>query len=326
MKIVISPGHGLKIRGASYSDPDGWGLDEVDEARRVVPALAEALRQRRGFEVEEVYDNTSTQQQQNLEWLVAEHNKRERDLDISVHFNAAEPTEGMRGTECFYQTQTELAGLVSEAIADAASITDRGAKYGNFYWLSHTNRPAILIEVCFVDARLDCEAYLENFDAIIKALASVYLFDQPLYENQVKFTGTCSWFGGPNDDGVAWDEDLAWWENWEQIEKAGATSLFLDYQPEGTSGMARRLDPEEPYVACRWDYSITPKSMLADQKLLASVYAPKTGKRFYARPTDWGPHEEKTGRAADLSPGLIELLGIETDDEVVVTYPVPMRR
>jgi N-acetylmuramoyl-L-alanine amidase len=321
MRIVISPGHGLKIRGASYADPDGWGLDEVDQARRVVPALAEALRQRRGFEVDEVYDNTSTEQQQNLEWLCAEHNKRDRDLDISVHFNAAEPTDGMRGVECYYQTQTELAAYVSEAISEAASLTDRGAKYGNFYFLSHTNRPAILIEVAFVDAREDCEAYLENFDAIIKALSGVHLFDQPIYDNQVKFTGTCSWFGGPTDDGVAWDEDLAWWENWDQIENAEATSLFLDEQPEGTSGMARRLDPEEPYVACRWDYSITPKTMLADQKLLASVYARKTGKTAFARPCDWGPHEEKTGRAADLSPGLMETLGIKTDDEVVVTYP-----
>jgi hypothetical protein len=322
MRIVISSGHGLKIRGASYSDPDGWGLDEVNEARRVVPALAEALRRRRGFEIVEVHDDHSTQQQQNLDWLVAEHNKRERDLDISVHFNACDPpTDGVRGTECFYQTQNELAAKVSEAIAGAAGITDRGAKYGNFFFLSHTNRPAILIEVVFVDAREDCMAYEANFETIIEALARVHLLDQPLESNQVEFSGTCSWFGGVHDEGVAWDEDLAWWENWDQVEKAGATSLFLPEQPPNTSGLARRLDSEEPYVACRWDYSITPKTMLADQKLLASVYAPKTGKRGLCRPVDWGPHEEKTGRAADISPGLMELLGIETDDEIEVIYP-----
>jgi N-acetylmuramoyl-L-alanine amidase len=327
MKIVMSPGHGEKIRGASYSDPDGWGLDEVDEARRVVPALAEALRKRRGFEVDEIYDDHSTEQQQNLEWLCAEHNKRERDLDISVHFNACDPpTDGARGTECFYQTQNELAALVSEAIAEATGLPDRGAKYGNFYFLSHTNRPAILIEVCFVDAREDVEAYEQYFNDIIDALARVQLLDQPLTDNQVVFSGTCSWFGGPADEGVAWDEDLAWWENWDQVEAAGATSLFLSEQPPGTSGLARRLDPEEPFVACRWDYNVTPKSMLADQRLLASVHAPKTGKRFFARPADWGPHEEKTGRAADLSLGLMELLGIETDDLVEVTYPVEKRR
>src|SRR5262245_9108411 len=313
MRIVISSGHGLKIRGASHF------IDEVDEARRVVPALAEALRKRRGFSVIEFHDDVSTTQDENLNRIVDFHNSQDRDLDISVHFNACDPpTEGGRGTECFYQTQTELAAKVSAAIAGASGMKDRGAKYGNFFFLSHTSRPAILIEVAFVDAALDVEAYEQNFDAIIQALAKVHL-----HGNQVEFTGTVSHFGGPEDTGVAWDEDLAWWESWEQIEKAGATGLFLPEQPPNTSGMARRLDPEESYVACRWDYDVTPKSMLADQRLKAVVYAPKTKKRFFAQPVDWGPHEEQTGRAADISPGLMEALGITTDDQVTVTYPAP---
>jgi hypothetical protein len=54
---------------------------------------------------------------------------------------------------------------------------------------------------------------------------------------------------------------------------------------------------------------------------MALVYAPKTGKSIKCFPADWGPHEEKTGRAADLSPSALEYLGIETDDEVKVTFP-----
>lgn len=322
MKICISSGHGLKIRGASYSDPNGWGLDEVDEARRVVSALAKALRARRGFEVVEIHDDHSTEQQQNLEWLVAEHEKYDRELDISIHFNACDPpTDGARGTECYFQTQTELAGLVSAAIAGATGLPDRGAKYGNFYFLSHTSRPALLVETVFVDAREDCMAYEASFDAMIAALARV-----ELHGNQVKFSGTCSWFGGVSDEGVAWDEDLAWWETWEQVEKAGATSLFYSEQPPNTTGLARRLNSEEEhYVACRWDYSVTPKAMLSDQRLVASVYAPKTGKRFLAHCADWGPHEEKTGRAADISKALMRLLAIETDDQVEVIYPAERR-
>jgi N-acetylmuramoyl-L-alanine amidase len=323
VSIVISSGHGKLIRGASYSDPDGWGLDEVDEARRVVSALTEALRKRPNFEVVEYHDDVSKTQDENLNRIVSYHNSKERDLDISVHFNACDPagTDGPRGTECFYQTQSELSALVSAAIAEATGLPDRGAKYGNFYFLSNTDRPAILIEVCFVDTREDVEAYEANFDAIIAALASVQL-----HGNRVEFSGTCSHFGGPQDDAVAWDENLAWWEHWEQVEAAGATGIFLYEQPPNTSGLARRLDPLEAYVACRWDYSITPKSMLADQRLRAEVYSPKTKKKFFAQPCDWGPHEEKTGRAADLSPGLLEALGIETDDEVVVTFPHPARR
>ena len=50
------------------------------------------------------------------------------------------------------------------------------------------------------------------------------------------------------------------------------------------------------------------------------VKATKTGIALEAYPADWGPNE-KTGRIADISPGLMEALGIETDDEVEVTFP-----
>jgi hypothetical protein len=54
----------------------------------------------------------------------------------------------------------------------------------------------------------------------------------------------------------------------------------------------------------------------------ALVTAKKTGEKFLAWPADWGPHED-TGRAADISPGLMEALDIVTDDEIEVIYPAP---
>jgi hypothetical protein len=53
---------------------------------------------------------------------------------------------------------------------------------------------------------------------------------------------------------------------------------------------------------------------------MALVSATKTGIAIKAFPADWGPHES-TGRIADLSPALMDALGIETDDEVTVIYP-----
>jgi hypothetical protein len=131
-----------------------------------------------------------------------------------------------------------------------------------------------------------------------------------------KFTGPVSQFGGPEDMGVDADEGLAFLYEYDD-----APRLFLDQQPEGTSGLARRLDPDQPYVACRWDYDITPKTMLADPHNHCVVYAPSTDTAAIAWPADFGPHAD-TGRAADISPGLMELLGIETDDTVVVIYLV----
>lgn len=129
----------------------------------------------------------------------------------------------------------------------------------------------------------------------------------------MRLTGKCSWFGGPQDTGVAPDEGLAF-----IYDVSDAPDLFLPEQPPGTTGLARRLDPAGSYIACRWDYDQYPKPSLLEH--MARVTATKTGKWFLAAPADWGPNEN-TGRIADLSPGLMEALGISTDDEVEVTYP-----
>src|SRR5262245_54716549 len=126
-------------------------------------------------------------------------------------------------------------------------------------------------------------------------------------------TGKVSHFGGPEDMGVAPDEGLAF-----IYEVEDQPHLFLDEQPPGTSGLARRLNPDVFYIAMRWDYDETPREMLLEQ--VALVRSPKTGMVYTATPADWGPHVD-TGRIADISPGLMEALGIETDDEVEVIFP-----
>jgi len=129
----------------------------------------------------------------------------------------------------------------------------------------------------------------------------------------MKLCGKVSWFGGPDDEGVAPDEPLAF-----IYEIDEAPHLFLPTQPEGTTGLARRLNPNVHYIACRWDYDEYPRELLLAGRAL--VRATKTGITLRAFPADWGPHVN-TERVADISPGLMEDLGIETDDEVEVIFP-----
>jgi hypothetical protein len=68
----------------------------------------------------------------------------------------------------------------------------------------------------------------------------------------------------------------------------------------------------------RWDYDVYSKEELASGDFLFLVRAPKTGRQYKAWPADWGPHVD-TGRVADISPGLMDALGIQTDDEVEIT-------
>jgi|SRR6516162_6212912 N-acetylmuramoyl-L-alanine amidase len=167
MKIAISSGHGKLVRGAS-----GY-LDEVDEARRVVEALADNL-EAVGVDVVTFHDDTSTTQSENLETIVDFHNSETRDLDVSVHFNAYQTTNNPMGCEVLYVTQDELAHEVSRAIANSGGFINRGAKKRtDLYFLNNTDAPAILLEVCFVDSKEDADLYRKNFEKICFMVASV---------------------------------------------------------------------------------------------------------------------------------------------------------
>ena len=124
--------------------------------------------------------------------------------------------------------------------------------------------------------------------------------------------GKMSTFGGPNDHGVSPTEGLALFEP-PALQDPKYADLFLPAPPPGTSGLARRLNPNKYYLACRWDYSQTPKTFLRDA--VAVVFNPENKRSAQARPVDWGPNVD-TKRVADLSPGLAAVLGLNTDDVV----------
>jgi N-acetylmuramoyl-L-alanine amidase len=311
----------LHIRGASGS-PVPPQLDEVDEARRVVDRVATWLG------CPKFHDNISTNQSSNLNAIVNWHNNQTRDLDVSVHFNAYDGNA--HGTEVLYVSSAglEIATPCCNAICAAGDFTNRGAKKRtDLAFLNGTNEPAILIETCFCDNTADSNKYNVQFEAICRAIAeeisgqefSEQPPEQPPEGPEVPpeallyVSGKCSWFGGPEDTGVSPSEGLAF------IYSVGdAPHLFLPYQPEGTSGLARRLNPYVHFVACRWDYDVTPKPTLLDH--MALVRNPKTGFSLVAFPADWGPNET-TGRVADLSKSLLDDLDLTTDDVVEVTYP-----
>jgi len=327
--VVISAGHSSHVRGAAGPKP--WGLDEVDEARKVMDRVASELRSR-GVTVKTYADTISKTQSENLNRIVDYHNGQKRDVDVSVHFNAYNVTAKPMGCEVLYLTQKDLAAHLSKAIA-SNGFTNRGAKVrSDLFFLNHTAMPAVLLEICFVDSEADCAVYRDKFDHICASIANVIggssyetvppsaegppvppLLEQALFTT----TGKCSWFGGPNDlTGVSASEGLAFFSSVTNENQ----HLFLPNQPANSTGLARRLNPWVHYIACRWNYQTTPKAMLAACEDVALVRATKTGREMTAFPADWGPNE-KTGRVADLSESLMEDLGITTDDEVTVIFP-----
>jgi hypothetical protein len=130
-------------------------------------------------------------------------------------------------------------------------------------------------------------------------------------------TGRISTFGGPSDMGMKPDEGLAILNDSDLMQ---FNAYFLPEQPPGATGMGRRLNPDAFYIACRWNYDVTPRRFLKTVKV--QVTNPASGKSALAQPIDWGP-AESTGRIADLSPGIARNLGLVTDQECHLLVPLP---
>lgn len=178
MKLIISSGHGLHVRGARGL------IDEVDEARRVTDRVA-AILTAAGVNITAFHENTARTQADNVNAIVRFHNSRQRDLDISIHFNSTATgaiEDRPIGVEVLHRTNNQrtqaLAGQVARAISDASGLLlrhprDSGAvARSNLGFLNNTTAPAILVEVCFVVSRIDVELYQQHFDEICHAISS----------------------------------------------------------------------------------------------------------------------------------------------------------
>ena len=126
--------------------------------------------------------------------------------------------------------------------------------------------------------------------------------------------GKIQTWGGPNDAGISASEGLALVR---EVHLPALKDYFLA-SPSGTTGLARQLNPATFYVSARWNYSRWTAEFLRTHKV--TVTNPKTGQKAEAQPVDWGPGSW-TGRAFDVSPGLAKHLGLQTDDEAILTIP-----
>lgn len=152
MRINVNGGHTRRAPGASGH------LDELTEDRLVKDALVAELRAR-GHEVSDSTTDEATVMD-DLREQCRLANASGAELAVSVHLNSG----GGTGPECWHWAGNEetgaLAARVSAAVASALGLPDRGAKANQaFYWLRHTEMPAILVECCFVDSERDAEAY-----------------------------------------------------------------------------------------------------------------------------------------------------------------------
>lgn len=163
-KFVISSGHGKIVGGAV-----GF-INERAEAVKVVDRVYAILTNSYNGRGYRYHESTAQNQSQNLANIVNYHNSKDRELDVSVHFNSA--SASATGTECLYYDAKSLSAKMSAAMAKALDIRDRGPKERKeLYFLRNTTKPAILLEVCFVSNKDDVAKYKANFERLCQAIA-----------------------------------------------------------------------------------------------------------------------------------------------------------
>lgn len=165
MKIAVAGGHSKAAPGAV-----GY-LNEYTEDRKVAAALIDELKNR-GHSVVNCSNEKTTQGAELAEECRLANNSG-ANLFIAIHFNAG----GGTGSEVWHYTSSSsaksYATKVSSAVASKLGLRNRGAKGSTgLYVLKHTKMTAILVEVCFVDTKADCDAYNRvGYQAVAAAIA-----------------------------------------------------------------------------------------------------------------------------------------------------------
>lgn len=167
--ITISPGHYGKRTGAIGL------IDEGTENIQVAKEVTAILRAS-GITTNYIEDNVSKSAKQNIPWLIAQHNKTSREIDVSIHFNSSVGTHAKGiGTETLVYSDKNkvVAQKITDTIANASGFKNRGVKIRtDLGLLKGTNKPCYLIEVCFVNDSVDVALYRRDFDKICRAIAS----------------------------------------------------------------------------------------------------------------------------------------------------------
>lgn len=155
MKFNVHGGHNSHVTGASKY------LNELNEDRKVKNEVIRLLKAQ-GHTVYDCTDDSGTTQNANLSNIVKKCNAHSVDLDISIHLNAG----GGTGVEAYIYPNSSAkdeASRICSKVSGALGIKNRGVKTStSLYVLKQTKAPAVLVECCFVDNKIDKEKWDAN--------------------------------------------------------------------------------------------------------------------------------------------------------------------
>ncbi len=179
-KVTVHAGHNPSGRVAAGA----VGLIDESKENRIICKKVIKLLKKNGIKAVNCTVNRGTSQSDVLYKICAKCNReKDVDLNISIHFNSgAGDKKGngrTTGTEVLVFDNNSDKADVAKRICNQMSklgFTNRGVKINKgLYFLKHTNKPSILIEVCFVDDKDDVKLYNSDKDAVAEAIVKAVL-------------------------------------------------------------------------------------------------------------------------------------------------------
>lgn len=173
MKIALRGGHTKKSTGAKVL------IDEVTEDRKVYQSIMKYLKQE-GVNVIDVTPPDTMSYPSELNYGINKANDNNVDLFVSIHFNNVYSTEKNTaiGSEVWVykdkfdyakRVQSKLVSLGFKDRGVKSMVEHNGVKLGE---LINTKMKAMIVEVCFVESRVDCDLYKKHgYDLIGKRIA-----------------------------------------------------------------------------------------------------------------------------------------------------------
>lgn len=157
VSLVLDAGHGGSDPGAQRGD-----AREKEMTLGIINQLKKRLEANGAFITMTRSDDTFV----SLEDRVKITNLVMPKAFVSVHINALESTNDIKGVETYFQTEQSkpLADAVHNSLYTSLGVPNRGVRKARFYVINHTTVPAILAEV----------GYISNKDEREKLISSDY--------------------------------------------------------------------------------------------------------------------------------------------------------
>lgn len=156
--VVLNPGHGGEDTGALSNDYYYYEKDITLATAQVIQDTLEAA----GCTVILTRDADTTE---TLDDICEDSMSNQADFFFSLHYDSTEYMNDASGTTTYYyyEKYAALAEIINQSLADSLPLENRGVEVGNFQVLRQNTRPALLLELGYMNNDYDLATFVTNY-------------------------------------------------------------------------------------------------------------------------------------------------------------------